>query len=150
MPCALLWAKPKGNIPCVPSRMPCAVGCRRAGSSENGTNEAIWKPSFGATHLVRHWDSCPGSRGVTIPGGAQNCGDVAPGDVDTGIVEEGLGSWEVFSSLRDSKGKSSAFSSTPGTAMENTVKLDSHTPVFRQSIFWHITAFLGEIRCSLK
>ena len=54
--------------------------------------------------VVMQWHSCPGSgRGVTIPGGVQNHGDVALRDVGQwarwgGL---GLGILEVFSNLND-------------------------------------------------
>jgi len=36
------------------------------------------------------WHSCPGSSGVTIPGGVENCGDVALRDVGSGHGGDGL------------------------------------------------------------
>ena len=42
------------------------------------------KKNFFPQRVVRHWHSCPGSGGVTIPASVQNRGDVALRDVVSG------------------------------------------------------------------
>ena len=56
--------------------------------------------------VVMQWHSCPGSGGVTIPGGVQSHGDVALRDVVSGHGGGGLGldlgTLVVFSNLNNS------------------------------------------------
>jgi len=61
---------------------------------------------FFSEREVMQWHSCPGSGGVTIPGGVQSHGDVALRDVVSGHGGGGLGldlgTLVVFSNLNNS------------------------------------------------
>ena len=70
-----------------------------------GTFRLDIRKNLSSERAVLQWHSCPGSRGVTISGGVQSCGDVALMDMGNGHGGDGLGldlGILVFSNLNDS------------------------------------------------
>jgi len=78
------------------------------------------------------WHSCPGSSGVTIPGGVENCGDVALRDVGSGHGGDGLqldhSFWEAFPHILHSPSSQLLWWCQFAPCIETIPKQHSHKP----------------------